>query len=135
MEIGMPTLLEHRNLEDTVALCKSLNLDFIELNMNLPEYQVEKLDVDKMNTYREKEEIYFTFHLDERLNVCDLNKKIAEAYTKTVLETIAIAKKIKAPVLNMHMSNGVYFTLPDRKVYLFSEYYNRYMNKLMEFRL
>lgn len=134
MDIGMPTLLEHRNLGETVALCKSLNLNFIELNMNLPEYQVEKLDVNKMNEYREKEGIYFTFHMDENLNVCDLNKRIAEVYTKTVLDTITIAKKVKAPVINMHMTNGVYFTLPEKKVYLFSQYYNRYMNKLTEFR-
>lgn len=134
MDIGMPTLLEHRNLDETVALCKQLNLNFIELNMNLPEYQVEKLDIDKMNYYREKDNIYFTFHMDENLNVCDLNKRIAEVYTKTVLDTIAIAKKVKAPVLNMHMTNGVYFTLPEKKVFLFSQYYNCYMNKLELFR-
>lgn len=44
MDFGMPTLIENQTLEDNIALCKELNLRFLELNMNLPEYQVEKLE-------------------------------------------------------------------------------------------
>ena len=44
MDFGMPTLIENKNLEENVALCKELDLKFIELNMNLPEYQIEKLE-------------------------------------------------------------------------------------------
>ncbi len=134
MDIGMPTLMEHRSLEECAILCKKLQMNFIELNMNLLEFQTDRVDVDKLNRIREKEGIYFTFHLDENLNVCDLNPKVADAYRKTVMETIAIAKRIKAPILNMHLTNGVYFTLPEKKIYVFSQYYNHYMNKLCKFR-
>ena len=41
---GMPTLIENRTLEDNAALCRSLGLRFIELNMNFPEYQLERLE-------------------------------------------------------------------------------------------
>lgn len=44
VQFGMPTLIEHRNLEETVMLCKELGLEFIELNMNLPQYQIECLE-------------------------------------------------------------------------------------------
>ncbi len=44
MQYGMPTLIENRTLEDNVSLCSSLGLQFIELNMNFPEYQVECLE-------------------------------------------------------------------------------------------
>ena len=43
-QYGMPTLIENRTLEDNVSLCSSLGLQFIELNMNFPEYQVECLE-------------------------------------------------------------------------------------------
>ena len=33
---------------------------------------------------------------------------------------IKIAKQLDIKVFNMHMAKGVYFTLPDRKVLLFS---------------
>jgi len=38
MDIGMPTLLEIKSLENCAALCRVLDLRFIELNMNLPKY-------------------------------------------------------------------------------------------------
>ena len=44
IQFGMPTLIENRTLEDNVALCSDLGLGFIELNMNFPEYQVDKLE-------------------------------------------------------------------------------------------
>ena len=44
----MPTLIENRTLQDNVNLCKRLNLQFIELNMNFPEYQVDKLEQNRL---------------------------------------------------------------------------------------
>lgn len=43
IEFGMPTLIELTGLEENARLCNSLGLKFIELNMNLPQYQVEIL--------------------------------------------------------------------------------------------
>ena len=37
--------------------------------------------------------------------------------------------------MNMHLSRGVYFTLPDRKVYLFSEYREQYLKNIFNFRI
>ena len=36
MKIGMPALIELDTIEQNIDLCKYLNLDFIELNMNFP---------------------------------------------------------------------------------------------------
>ena len=44
LQFGMPTLIENRTLEDNAALCSSLGLRFIELNMNFPEYQTDRLE-------------------------------------------------------------------------------------------
>ena len=134
MQFGMPTLIELDGLPSCVKLCKELGLDFIELNMNLPEYQTNMLDIGTLNKIRKTEGIYFTIHLDENLNVCDFNPLVADAYMSTVLHTVEIAKKISAPVLNMHMAKGVYFTLPDHKEFLFSRYRNAYLNTLRRFR-
>lgn len=34
MDFGMPTLIENRDLEGNISLCKELGLQFVELNMN-----------------------------------------------------------------------------------------------------
>jgi sugar phosphate isomerase/epimerase len=105
----MPTLLETKTIADCAALCCELGLDFVELNMNLPQYQAEKIDVAEFAETAKQSGIFYTIHLDENLNPCDFNERVAEAYTAAVLRTIELAARLSVPVLNMHLSAGVYF--------------------------
>ncbi len=134
IQFGMPTLLEIKSPEVCAALCRKLGLKFIELNMNLPEYQVERMDAAQLAGIAERYGIFYTMHFDDYNTPCDFNDKIAAAYTETVLQTIEIAKRLGMPVLNMHLHSGTFFTLPDRKVFLFEEYADEYMKKLTVFR-
>ncbi|WP_455617306.1 sugar phosphate isomerase/epimerase family protein [Eisenbergiella sp.] len=134
IDTGMPTLIELPEIEDCAALCSKLGLQFVELNMNLPQYQTISLDAGRLGEAAEKYGIYFTIHLDENLNVSDFNPFVAQAYTRTVLETIHIARRLNVPVLNMHLSEGVYFTLPDRKVFLYEQYREQYLQSIRLFR-
>ena len=134
MEFGMPTLIETETLKECAELCKELGLQFIELNMNLPQYQVGKINISEFLDIADKYDIYYTIHLDENLNPCDFNERVAAAYTETVLQTIEIAKQLAVSVLNMHISDGVYFTMPDRKAFLFEQYKEIFLEKLKHFR-
>jgi sugar phosphate isomerase/epimerase len=60
IKFGMPTLIELSPIDDCVKLCKELNLDFIEINMNLPQYQIEELDVCHLKQIMHEENIFFT---------------------------------------------------------------------------
>ena len=134
MQFGIPALIEIKSLEDCAALCRELGFVFVELNMNLPNYQADKLDLDELYRIANEYGIYFTIHFDENLSPCDFNERVATAYTETVLQTIDIAKRLSAPILNMHMNPGVWFTMPDKKVFLFEKYESEYMLKLTAFR-
>lgn len=134
MFLGIPTLIENNSIDESINLCKELGFNFIELNMNLPQYQLENIDVEKFNKLQKENNIFFTIHLDENLNVSDFNNYVADAYLKTVLDTIEIAKKLDIKILNMHLSKGIYFTLPDEKVYLFEQYKELYLHSITQFR-
>lgn len=146
IQFGMPTLVENRTLEDNVALCRSLGLKFIELNMNFPEYQVEQLEqIDALQKIAEQAGIYYTIHLDENLNIADFNQLVTEAYLETVRRSIIVAKKLlclrdrygdgsQPLTLNMHMNHGVHITLPDRKVQMYDRDYDTYMKSFIAFR-
>jgi len=134
MQFGMPTLIELKSLEENAALCCELGLSFVELNMNLPQYQAENLDNARLRKTANQYGIFYTIHIDENLSPCDFNDRIASAYTQTVVQSIHIAKQLSIPVLNMHLSAGIYFTLPDTKVFLFEEYKQEYTQKLTDFR-
>lgn len=146
IQFGMPTLVENRTLEDNVALCKSLGLKFIELNMNFPEYQVEQLEqIDYLQKIAEQAGIYYTIHLDENLNIADFNQLVTEAYLETVRRSILVAKKLlclcdrygddsQPLTLNMHMNHGIHITLPDRKVQMYDRDFDTYMKSFSAFR-
>jgi len=91
IHIGIPTLIETKSIEDCISLCKEFGFQFIELNMNMPQYQIENINVETFSEVAKKNGIYYTIHLDENLNVCDFNKRVAAAYLETVLATIELA--------------------------------------------
>ena len=73
MLFGMPTLIELNTIEECAALCDELNLDFIEFNMNLPQYQLQNIDVSHFTDVANKYGLFYTIHLDENLNISDFN--------------------------------------------------------------
>ena len=146
IQFGMPTLAENRTLEDNAALCGRLGLKFIELNMNFPEYQTDRLEqTDPLLRIAEREGIFYTIHLDENLNIADFNSLVTGAYLETVRRTVEAAKKLlclrdrygdpgRPLTLNMHMNHGIYITLPDRKLPMYERDFDFYMQSFAAFR-
>lgn len=134
LQFGMPTLIETASIGECAALCRELGLAFVEMNMNLPQYQVQTMDAAQLRRVAAENGIRYTIHLDENMNIADFNPYIRDAYLRTVTGTIDLAKRLEIPVLNMHMPLGVYFTLPDRKVYLLGEYPEQYLDHARRFR-
>jgi len=128
MQWGMPTMVELPDLESNAKVCSRLGLQFVEINMNLPMYQHDALD--QAAELSDRYGIGFTIHLDENFAPADFNPLIAEAYLDTLRQTLRAAKRIGAPVINMHMSRGVHFKLPNEIVYLFDRYRQRYMERM-----
>lgn len=135
MTFGMPTLIELNGLEEIMKLCRELGLQFVELNMNLPQYQLNHLEKTvELKGLKDKYHLFYTIHLDENLNISDFNPLVAKAYLDTVERTINVAKKLDMPIINMHMNHGVHFTLPKRKVRLFEQYKEIYLDSIIRFR-
>ncbi len=134
MKFGMPTLLETPKIDDCARLCRTLQLDFIELNNNFPWYQTDAMDRNHYKELSERYQFFYTIHLEEELNVCGYNTEVTHAYLSTVRSAIEMAQSLDAPIINMHLSSGIYITLPERKVYLFQEYKELFLDKLYYFR-
>ncbi len=146
LQFGMPTLIENKTLEDNIQLCKDFGLKFIELNMNFPEYQLKELkNTKKFFDLASEAGIYYTIHLDEKINIADFNLLVRKAYLRTIKKTISIAKSLlplqnrfgnkSMPfVINMHMNHGVYMTLPKEKIYMYDRNLNIYLDCFKQFR-
>ena len=146
LQFGMPTLIENRTLKENIDLCAELGLQFVELNMNFPEYQINCLEkTDVFLDAAGKAGIYYTIHLDENLDIADFNPLVSGAYLETVRRTIAVAKKWlplrnlsggsdRPMILNMHMNHGIHITLPDRLVQMYERDFDTYMQSFAVFR-
>ena len=122
LKYGAPTMVEMENLEQAVQVCAGLKLDFLELNINFPQYLLHALDVEKLKALSEKHGIFYTLHLDDEMSIADFNPYIADGYCRTVYDAIELSKKLGIKKLNMHLSRGAKYTLPDRVVYFFEAY-------------
>jgi sugar phosphate isomerase/epimerase len=127
---GIPTLIEAPDPEESAKLCRKLGFSFVELNMNLPEYQ--HIHVPLLRSVMDSYGVYFTIHLDENMDMCGFNSRVADAYMQTLLDAIRSARELNVPVLNMHLSKGVYFTLPNKKTYLYDMNREHFLGRVRE---
>jgi len=126
----MPTLIELADLDANVALCRELGLSFVELNMNLPEYSPERLSADRVRSVRDGTGIDFTLHLPEELDLAAFNRRIREGHLACCREAVAWAGDAGIPLINLHLNMGVYFTLPDRRVWLYEKHRDTFLSNL-----
>ncbi len=130
---GMPALMEMPAFVDCARLCRELELDFVEFNMNLPEYHSDRIDIEEIRTAMKEYKVYCTVHLDEIFNPFDLNCVIADAWNDIFSYAADTAKKTGAPIINMHLLDGIYFTMPEGKIYLYDKYKSEYLARVKAF--
>ncbi len=130
LKYGMPQLLELQGIEENVKLCSDLGLDFVELNLNLPNCQPDIFNVQYLNLLQTTYNVGFTLHLPEDLDIGHFNRHIREANLKIIEESIGVADRLGIKVLNLHLNKGVHFTLPDKKVELYESYKSVYLENV-----
>jgi len=125
---GMPSLAEFDSMEENAALCRRLGLRFIEANMNLPCFQPERLEyaVRTAAAYG----VGVTLHADENFAPADFNSLLANAHIETFRRTLRLARRLDIEKVNMHLNKGVYFSLPEGKLYLHGKYRSAWMERM-----
>ena len=134
LKYGAPTMVEMETLEQAAQVCAELNLDFLELNINFPQYLLKELDAEKLKELSALHGIFYTLHLDDEMSIADFNPYIAQGYCQTVYDAIELSKTLGIRKLNMHMARGAKYTLPDRVIYFFEAYEKEYLERIRAFR-
>ena len=128
---GMPTLVELKTLQQQVDLCKKLGLSFVELNMNLPEYTVANLAKIDYHNFAEQG-VRFNIHAPEELDLASFHDDIRNGFVNLLVNTLNAVPNGMIDILNIHLNNGVHFTLPDGKVWLYDEYCADFIRNLRQ---
>ncbi len=134
MNFGAPTMVQMADIEDGAKLCRELGLQFLELNTNFPHSILSKMNPQELDRIAKEYGIFYTLHLDDELSIADFNPYVAEAGCKTVLDAIDLSREVGILKINMHLSQGAKYTLPDRKIHFFEAYQEDYFQRIREFR-
>ena len=132
MQYGMPSLIECAGIEENVRLCRTFGLDFIELNMNLPMFQPDELP--RAIDYASRNGVGITIQADVNLDCMDFSAPVADAYLSVLIDIVRIERECGVLTVNLHLNRGVYFSLPDRKTFLYDVYRDRYLERVQEMR-
>ena len=87
MNFGMPILVEFKSLEENITLCKSLNLNFIELNLDIPYCFLNTINTDLLKSNN------FTIHLSEKVDIGELNSSLRNFYLDEIEKIIAFGTR------------------------------------------
>jgi sugar phosphate isomerase/epimerase len=128
----MPALIEYSSLEENVALCTRLGFDFIELNMNMPYSFPENLPAEKVREVSERHGIEFTLHAHDEVDLASFHDSVREGHIRRCTQALEWCAESGATLFNLHINPGVYFTLPDHRVWIFEQYADRFKETLVE---
>lgn len=117
----MPILVEFHSLSENIDLCKKLNLDFIELNLDIPYCFIDKIDTNLLKNNN------FTIHLSEKFDVGELNNSLRNFYLNEIEKIISFGIKYNIFKYNLHLDPGIHFSLPDKKIFIYEEYIDDYL--------
>ena len=122
LRLAMPALIEYDNFQQNIELCRKLDLDFVEVNLNLPYCDPDRLLSFFHNNRGSMKGVRISIHLPEEIDIANYHKTIRSGFIKFIKEAIAISGELNAPILNLHVQPGIYFTLPDRKEWVNEKY-------------
>ena len=87
---GMPYLLETPVIEDAARLCAELGLSFVELNMNFPACQAQRLDPQLLYHLRREYGIFFTLHLPEEFDPFTFAEPVRRAWMDVLQDALTL---------------------------------------------
>ncbi|NLJ57679.1 MAG: sugar phosphate isomerase/epimerase [Tissierellia bacterium] len=132
MIFGMPALVEFNTLNELIDLCLKLNLNFIELNMNMPYNFIEKLNPLELKNITKETNIQFTMHMPDEADLGSFYESVRKGYVQLFLDTIDWAKEAGVKLLNIHIIEGAKMTLPHKKVYIYDQYSEDFSNNFIK---
>lgn len=129
--LGMPTLLEIPDLPRTTTVCQRLGLHVVEINANMPQYCPETLRATDIVNLTRQTGIVYTLHLPEEVDLGTFHPAMRTGYLQCCRELIVWAAAAGITLVNMHLHTGVYFTLPDRKAWIYAEHQESFLANVL----
>jgi sugar phosphate isomerase/epimerase len=131
-KLGMPTLIEFNSIEENINLCSGLDLDFIELNMNLPYCMPQNNNINNLKKIIDASNLEFTMHFPEEVDFAAFYPSIRTANNELFKELSNFGLELGIKKINIHIISGVYFSLPSHKAWIYEINKDKFINNLID---
>ena len=128
MKLGMPQLFEFDTVEENLSLAKSLQLDFIELNLNFG-YCRKEMEQKTVGDLLNKYGLLATLHFYDEADFGSY-EEVVEAYL-TLLERYAKLGQGYIKQVNVHLNPGPVVTIAGIKNYIYQKEYDSFIKRLI----
>jgi sugar phosphate isomerase/epimerase len=129
--MGMPALIELSSMEENALLCQDLGLDFVELNMNMPYCFPQNLSAGQVRRLSAELGIDFTMHMPDDFDLGSLHPPVRQGTLDRSMDALDWAIDAELLLLNFHINPGIYFTLPNYRVWIFDKFYDQFRDNLV----
>ncbi|HSV42319.1 MAG TPA: sugar phosphate isomerase/epimerase family protein [Methanomassiliicoccales archaeon] len=129
--MGMPALIELSSVEENTLLCQELGLSFVELNMNMPYCFPENLPAANLRRMRQETGVHYTMHMPDDLDLGSFHETIREGTVERAMQTVDWAGQADIRLLNFHINPGIYFTLPDFRVWIYDKFFETFERNMV----
>lgn len=126
LPLGMPYLIETPTIVDCCDAAARLGLAFVELNNSFPACALETLDAKTLRRMGADHGLYMTLHAHEECDPFSFCPEVRQAWMHYLECALRLAVEAEMPTVNMHLADGVYITLPNKRVYLYAQYREAY---------
>ena len=134
MTYGIPTLMEFDDISVLSRFCSENGYAFVEMNMTFPWFQPGAVDADRLRALAERDGIQWTIHLHDRVDPFEFSPEMRQAYLENVRFALSLGRALGMPRLNMHLMPGTYSAVNGKKVYLYGQCRERYLDHVRAFR-
>lgn len=131
MTLGMPVLIELESPRRNAELCARLGLRTLELSMNLPSCCPEALSAGQLRALASEYGLELSLHLPEELDLATFHEPVRQGHLQRAVQAVRWAAAGGVKLVNMHLNAGVYYTLPEGRVFVY-ETWPPFSQRLLE---
>lgn len=113
------------SIVDAIEFASKNGFATVEINLNMPEFFPERYDKQErehIKKFAKYNNISLTFHGPEDINLCSMQRLVAETGVTRLKECIDFASELGGERFTFHIGDSVKFTMVDGSIYV-EDYY------------
>lgn len=131
MKFGLPIFIDIKTLDEHVEICRESGLSFIEIDMDIYQFNMDKIDslfenINKVN------DIYFNISLPVSYDFGSFESGLRGLYRDNLNAIIEKSEKNRVHSINYTINPGIGYSFFEDQVYLYDKHFKDFKENTLE---